>query len=284
MARQEETPARPDANALRETAALLLPLGGFITLALFLVAGAANLGFYDGFGVQDLRLVGVDKSAVIDHALVFGVMLAALFGGLFLVALLVVAVAGTAPSEPTSEPTRWRFVGEAVVLSIILAVSVAVITRIGVRGVAPAAVLLAAAWLVRSNATAAADVAREHPWRFFGGGAAIVALATVGAFLQGAAWGSDVRQLRRTTAPTLGFALIVQWPHGAVLDATGPEPASTSCTDEILLGRSGGNYVLYNVRIERLHEVPTAQRLSRIGLGAVRRSGCRGPAGPASAR
>lgn len=284
MARQDEAPARPDASALREAAALLLPLGGFITLALFLVAGAANLGFYDAFGIQDLRLVGVDKSAVIDHALVFGVMLAALFGTLFSIALVVVAVAGSDAPAATAERSRRRFMAEAVVVSILLAACVVAITLIGFRGAVPAAMLLGAAWVVRSKSATAADAAREHPWHFFGVGAAVVALGTVGAFLQGSAWGGDVRQLRRTTAPTLGFALIVQWPHGAVLDAAGPEPASTACTDEILLGRSGGNYVLYNVRIERLHEVPTAQRLSRIGIGAVKRSGCRGPAGPASAR
>lgn len=284
MARQDEAQARPSAPAMREAAALLLPLGAAVTLALFLVAGAANLGFYDAFGIQDLRLVGIDKSAVIDHALVFGVLLAALFGTVFSIALVVVAVAGSDSGAAAAERSRRRFVAEAVVVLILLAACVVAITLIGFRGALPAAVLLGAAWVVRSKSATAADAAREHPWHFFGVAAAVVALATVGAFLQGSAWGADVRELRRTTAPIVGFALIVQWPHGAVLDATGPEPASTGCTDEILLGRSGGNYVLYNVRIERLHEVPTAQRLSRIGLGAVTRSGCRGPGAPASAR
>lgn len=284
MARQDEARARPDITGIREASALLLPLGASITLALFLVAGAANLGFYDAFGIQDLRLVGIDKSAVIDHALVFGVVLGSIAATLFIFALGLAWLSRWASKRPVRERDRKGTLAQVAFGLAVLVGCVAWLVRAGMEPTLIAVSLFGLAYFALVRGAALRRWTASYPWRLVAMGAALTAATAVAAFFQGAAWGGEVRRLERARPPFPAPILLVLWPHGAVLDATGPEPASTACTDEILLGRSGGSYVLYNVRIERLHEVPTAQRLSRIGLGALTRSGCPGPVAPASAR
>lgn len=282
MARPDQVGAHPLHDALK-----LLGAGGAAAVAaLFVIAGAANLGFYDAFGIQDLRVVGIDKSAVIDHTIIFGVVLLAVFGGLFAFAVGVAAVARS-DVAPFKRRGTWGTIAQwMLALVVLLGCGVVVVktTRADPKLAAAAIVLLAAAYATIAHARRVAASVAARPVRWIAGAAASTTLFAFAAFSQGAAWGSAVRVLDRTNAPLLGHVLIVQWPHGAVLDGSGPDPASTSCTEEIVLARAGGTYVLYNARIGRAHEVPTTQRLTRVGLGVVRRSGCPGPAGPASAR
>lgn len=264
-------------TALPEAVKLLLPLGALVLGALFVVAGAANLGFYDAFGIQDLRVVGIDKSAVVDHAVLFGVQLLALI--LIAFGLAFAVASASVRSKPFKE--RGRLGTGLQAGGILAALGVCAVWMVRNFRAAPLASVIAvglmgAAVVARVWGARVRAAALARPWRTVGAALALVVSLALGAFFQGHAWGRSVRAVERTNTPILGFALIVQWPRGAVLDQQA-EP----CTDDILLGRSGGTYVLFDVRRGQVREIPADQPLRRVGLGAVSRPGTEGcPARP----
>ncbi|HVF73445.1 MAG TPA: hypothetical protein VM938_00245 [Acidimicrobiales bacterium] len=258
--------------ALQEAAKLLLPLGAVVVGAVFLVAGAANLGFYDAFGIQDLRVVGIDKSAIVDHAILPSVILTPMVGGLVGYALWAARVSTKEVPPPPELPSpsrkrRHLVFGVAVVVCGLAAMAWQIKARpgIGVAGFILAGFALA----VVKNAPRTVRWTVTHPWQFIGACVAVTALVAFMAFLQGAAWGKAVAERRRADPPALAYVVLVQWPRGAVLDER-----ADLCTSDILLGRAGGTYVLFNVRTRLVHEVPANQPLTRISLRAVMPTGC----------
>lgn len=258
---------------------LLLALGAVAAAALFLVAGAANLGFYDAFGIQDLRIVGIDKSAIIDHSLLLGVILFVLFGAIFAIVLVMAALSRQDWWPQPRGQGRLRTAFEGVLVGTAAVIASIWLVRDGrLVGALLAVPLLALAFATLRYTGRLARAVERRPRAWSGVAVALVALLAMAAFFQGHVWGSDVRSQRRTETPSLAFALIVQWPRGASFDE-----AQLPCVEDMLLGIRGGAYVLYSPRRNLVHERPVAP-MSRTNLRVVRRSECPVPASPASAR